>query len=270
MNWTGDVADPNAASTTVIMDGDKTVTANFSEEGPPDDVSHVSHFTDPRGPGLGEDCSVCHTGTPESAGNVDLSACNTCHSPGGAYDGVKDPDIGCIANWGYGICEADGSLKPAKDAWCATCHDNGSAYSQPVEPDAPAAPVFMNNDDATYYDSPWPLVSGNPEAFEGDFQYDDTPGDGDTATWTPVVPESGHYKVYTWWTAWTNRATDAPYTITYNGGSETVDVNQQILGGQWNELGTYPFAVGTSGTIELSDDADGMVVADGVKLELQP
>ena len=29
-HWTGDVADPNAASTTVTMDGDKTVTAHFS------------------------------------------------------------------------------------------------------------------------------------------------------------------------------------------------------------------------------------------------
>jgi len=29
-NWTGDVADPNAATTTVTMDADKTVTANFS------------------------------------------------------------------------------------------------------------------------------------------------------------------------------------------------------------------------------------------------
>ena len=29
--WTGDVADPNSASTTVTMDGDKTVTATFSE-----------------------------------------------------------------------------------------------------------------------------------------------------------------------------------------------------------------------------------------------
>jgi hypothetical protein len=29
LSWSGDVADPNAASTTVTMDGNKTVTANF-------------------------------------------------------------------------------------------------------------------------------------------------------------------------------------------------------------------------------------------------
>ncbi len=33
VSWTGDVADPNAASTTVTMDDDKTVTANFSPVG---------------------------------------------------------------------------------------------------------------------------------------------------------------------------------------------------------------------------------------------
>jgi hypothetical protein len=35
-------------------------------------------------------------------------------------------------------------------------------------------------------------------------------------------------------------------------------------------LGTYPFALGTSGSIVLSDDANGILTADGIKLELQP
>ena len=34
-SWTGDVADPNSASTTVLMDADKTVTANFKDITPP-------------------------------------------------------------------------------------------------------------------------------------------------------------------------------------------------------------------------------------------
>jgi Fe-S cluster assembly iron-binding protein IscA len=32
VNWTGDVANPNLASTSITMDGDKTITANFIEE----------------------------------------------------------------------------------------------------------------------------------------------------------------------------------------------------------------------------------------------
>ncbi len=31
VNWTGDVADPTSASTSVTMNGNKTVTANFSQ-----------------------------------------------------------------------------------------------------------------------------------------------------------------------------------------------------------------------------------------------
>jgi len=89
----------------------------------------------------------------------------------------------------------------------------------------------------------------------------------ETATWTPDITTAGEYDVYAMWCAYSNRASDAPYTIYYDGGSETVDVNQQINGGQWNYLGTYTFAAGTSGSIVLSDGGNGYVIADAVKLE---
>lgn len=131
--------------------------------------------------------------------------------------------------------------------------------------------MIMDNDEAAY-EGDWPLIEGNPEAYGGDFQYNESdPGVGeDTATWTPYIPVAGDYKVYAWWVAHANRATNAPYTITYDGGSEEVRVDQQIDGGQWNLLGTYYLDVGTSGSIVLSDDANGYVVADAIKLELQP
>lgn len=48
------------------------------------------------------------------------------------------------------------------------------------------------------------------------------------------------------------------------------DVDQKIDGSQWNLLGTYPFAAGTSGYVVLSDDADKYVIADAIRLEPQP
>ena len=60
---------------------------------------------------------------------------------------------------------------------------------------------------------------------------------GETATWAPNT--SGDYAIYAKWTAHANRATDAKYTIQHSGGSDTVAVNQQQNGGQWNLLGTY-------------------------------
>ena len=50
----------------------------------------------------------------------------------------------------------------------------------------------------------------------------------------------------------------------------TVDVNQKTNGSQWNLLGTFPFAAGTSGSVVLSDDADGYVIADAIRWKVQP
>ena len=87
-----------------------------------------------------------------------------------------------------------------------------------------------------------------------------------TATWTPAIAASGNYRVYAKWTAHANRATDATYTVVHASGSTPVTVNQQTNGGQWNLLGTFAFTAGASGRIELTDQANGYVIADAIKL----
>jgi hypothetical protein len=102
-----------------------------------------------------------------------------------------------------------------------------------------------------------------------------TPGSASaTGTWTFEVPETGDYYVYAWWidNDPAYRPTDAPYTITYSAGSETIRVDQTNNGpggGQWNRLGddTWNFTAGTLYEIVISNDADnGLVTADGIKL----
>jgi hypothetical protein len=91
-----------------------------------------------------------------------------------------------------------------------------------------------------------------------------------TATWTPDLT-ADTYSVSAWWKASPNRATNAKYTVFYyDGGSETHVKDQEINGGTWNLLGTYPFAAGTSGYVVLSDDANEYVIADAIKWEPQP
>jgi len=85
---------------------------------------------------------------------------------------------------------------------------------------------------------------------------------GKTATW--AIGQVGEYEVYAKWTAHANRATDAQYTVTHAGGSDTITVNQQSGGGQWMSLGTY--TLDASSTVSLSSIADGYVVADAVRL----
>ena len=87
-----------------------------------------------------------------------------------------------------------------------------------------------------------------------------------SAVWTPNVPQAGQYEVYAWWSAASNRATNATYTVTNAQGSTPIAVNQQANGGAWNLLGTYSLAPGTADTITLTDQANGYVIADAIRL----
>ncbi|MEJ2405979.1 MAG: Ig-like domain-containing protein [Candidatus Thiodiazotropha sp.] len=85
-----------------------------------------------------------------------------------------------------------------------------------------------------------------------------------TASWQFDVPQSDQYRVFARWTAHPNRATDATYTVHSDMGGDPVSVNQQLDGGVWNLLGTYSFTAGQSYHIDLTDQADGYVIADAI------
>lgn len=97
-------------------------------------------------------------------------------------------------------------------------------------------------------------------------------GNGATATWTPYLPKAGKYSVYYWLPdGMSNRAQSAPFTIHYNGGSQTYYVDQQAAGGSWICLGTHEFAAGTSGYVRLTSAADNnYVIADAIKFVYEP
>ena len=77
-------------------------------------------------------CSDCHTNpfqfnpTVFADGQVleNTTVCGSCHSPGGAYDGVNDPVIGAKSNWTDGVYDSNNKLLPGKEIWCAGCHDS--------------------------------------------------------------------------------------------------------------------------------------------------
>lgn len=89
---------------------------------------------------------------------------------------------------------------------------------------------------------------------------------GNTATWTPNVAQAGSYEVYARWTSHANRATNATYTVTHASGSTAVPVDQQQNGGVWNLLGTFNLSPGTAHRVTLTDEANGYVIADAVRL----
>ncbi len=88
----------------------------------------------------------------------------------------------------------------------------------------------------------------------------------------PTLQASGNYNVYEWHSAGTNRTTDAPIQIGYNGGTQTVTINQQSNGGTWVLLGTFNFSAGTTGYVRIKDNftTGTVVIADAVKFVAAP
>nr|WP_079001422.1 DNRLRE domain-containing protein [Streptomyces sp. AS58] len=134
--------------------------------------------------------------------------------------------------------------------------------------------VLVDDGDAgtTAANGSWP-ASGNTAftqyAVNQDYLFNKDSVAGNTYTWQPNLPEDGDYQVQAHYVAASDRATNAPYTVTYNGGSQTYTVNQQAgSAGVWKTLGTHPFKAGTAGKIVLGDgpaSTSTAVIADAVR-----
>jgi hypothetical protein len=98
------------------------------------EASHPTH-ADSTGKGVDLGCFECHDSDGHVNNTVDFpdgplsttTACDDCHSSGGAHGGVAMAK----ENWVDGIYEDDGAtLQSGKDQWCAGCHDDGPANSE--------------------------------------------------------------------------------------------------------------------------------------------
>jgi hypothetical protein len=96
----------------------------------------------------------------------------------------------------------------------------------------------------------------------------------DVSSWTFNNLAPGQYRVSVTWTSWSDRATNAPYTVLDGSTSMgTIVVNQQIgpvgfndAGATWQDLGSYQVRNGSL-VVQLSDAANGNVIADAVRLQ---
>ena len=110
-------------------------------------------------------------------------------------------------------------------------------------------------------------------AYQLDHDYHAAGNGSGAATWTFDEIPAGTYQVFTRWTPFSNRATNAPYTV-LDGGTTlgTVSVNQQLAptgeqsnGIIWQSLGTFTTSTGTL-RVRLNDNANGFVIADAVRI----
>ncbi len=125
------------------------------------DTSHSAHLTEASGPQIAS-CDVCHVDTYVAGGQftdgqvfASTQVCNSCHSPGGAYNGVDDHgSVGAKDNWVSGVYDTvSGGLLPGKEKWCVGCHDDGdSTINEGSEINGVIAPNMAGDDiDYGYY-----------------------------------------------------------------------------------------------------------------------
>ncbi len=124
--------------------------------------------------------------------------------------------------------------------------------------------VIDNTATTTAVVGTWP-TGGGQTAFGSSFRTHAAGTGTNSFTWTPTLPSSGSYRVYSRWVAGADRATNATYEITGTAGTTTVAVNQQLRDGEWVLLGTFAMAPGVGHNVRLTDNANGLVVADAVK-----
>jgi uncharacterized lipoprotein YddW (UPF0748 family) len=150
---------------------------------------------------------------------------------------------------------------------------NESAQStQSVVTTPSVTDIIMDNGLAAYVGA-WTGGTASTDRYGADYFYGSTAiTETKTATWTPAIDVSGYYTVYAWYPQGSNRATNAPYTVTWNGSSQTVNVNQQAGGGAWVALVTNKvFMQGSAGSVKLGNGTGAtgsIVVADAVRFVL--
>ncbi|WP_152052840.1 S8 family serine peptidase [Tautonia marina] len=103
-------------------------------------------------------------------------------------------------------------------------------------------------------------------------------GDGAaTATWSFAVTPGASYRVSATWSASPNRASNAPFRLLDDGQvQETILVDQRQTpgafteqGAGWEDLGVVTVSSGVL-QVQLSNRADGFVIADAIRIEEVP
>lgn len=133
-----------------------------------------------------------------------------------------------------------------------------------------ATEYIIDNTESTYVtlNGSWSSSTSTSGYFGSNYLHDNNSGKGSKSVqFTPNLAKAATYEVFARWTAYTNRASNVPVDINYNGGNTTVTIDQKQDHNQWISLGSYSFSTGTAGTITFRNDGtNGYVIVDAVRL----
>lgn len=150
---------------------------------------------------------------------------------------------------------------------------NSAARPEPRPEEEPGAVVVDDSDGppAVRLTGTWLLTPAGGNYFRGTHWA--RAGDGQTsAVFRPALPRAGRYRVYVYVGPDVNHdhASNAPVVVASAEGRRTVRIDLRRPRGGWVEVGAFRFAAGRSGSVTLTDAANGNVLADAVKLVPAP
>jgi hypothetical protein len=88
----------------------------------------------------------------------------------------------------------------------------------------------------------------------------------DSVVFSEVVPTTTSYQVDVRYSSIAG-ANNVPVTINYQGGTASVSLDETANAGEWYPIGVYPFAVGGTGSVYISNaGTTGAVLVDAVRL----
>ncbi|MGP2436119.1 golvesin C-terminal-like domain-containing protein [Streptomyces sp. JW3] len=118
----------------------------------------------------------------------------------------------------------------------------------------------------------WPTTTADPGFWAGNYRLAPAGSGQRVVRWRPAVPRDGVYEIQTSCPPAAGRASNAPYTVRRTDGTDTVRIDQRVpgatepRGGTWVSLGEFRLRAGLGTSVELTDDADGTVAADAIRL----
>ena len=130
--------------------------------------------------------------------------------------------------------------------------------------------TIVDNSDASQFSQTgtWVTTTSVAGYVGSNYLHDNNSDKGSlSATFQPLVATAGSYLVYGRWSSGSTRSSSVPVTITHAAGQTDITVDQQQNGNQWNLLGTFVFAVGSTGSITYKNvGTSGFVIVDAIQL----
>lgn len=173
-------------------------------------------------------------------------------------------DLGCDYGMNY---DGGGSSALYANGSVKNVPSDGSQRSVPTIWAVQSANVVDDSDTECTRSGSW--TSTGYSAYDGTGYYCDSPSTTNWMRWTPDLDDAGQYDVYVWYSSNQYRNSAVNYTVKTQSGTQTVTHDQTSDGNQWVKLGTYLFASGTGGYLQVNGGGSSgtYISADAVKFK---